>query len=140
MMDEEELERRSRRKGSYHLIASRNRLPTDPDAQDDDYMFKYLLAPSAKKMSLFEAKRNFLRVIASTAGDTTDPSFQRSLDRLIHERDTSFDARIRPSTKATSPQMEGMWIALSQPQFTESLGRNEHNEVLYTLGRMSFSK
>jgi hypothetical protein len=139
-VDQEELERRSRRKSSYHLVASRNRLPVDHDDQEDDYMFKYLLEPAAKNYDLFEAKRDFLRTIAATAGDTSDPSFHKSLDRLIKVSQTSFDARARPSRSSSSPQMEGMWISLSQPQFTQCLGRNENNELLYTLGRMTFGR
>jgi hypothetical protein len=138
-VDESESIRRDRRKGSYHLLASKNRLPSDPDDQEEDYMFKYLLEPSCRKENALAAKRALLEDIATSGGDTTTASFQRSLEQLVQlsRGERSFDARQKPSK---TPKMEGMWISLSKPQFSDSIGRNEHLEQMYTLGRMSFGK
>jgi hypothetical protein len=141
-VDESESIKRNRRKGSYHILASKNRLPSDPDDQEDDYMFKYLMETSCRKENLLVAKRAFLGDIATSGGDTTTASFQRSLEQLVQlsPGERSFDASRTPSKSSQSPKMEGMWILLSKPQFSDSIGRNEHLEQMYTLGRMSFSK
>jgi hypothetical protein len=141
-VDESERIRRTRRKGSYHLLASKNRLPADTDDREEDYMFKYLIEPSRRKENILAAKRAFLGDIATSGGDTTTTSFQRSLEQLVQlsRGERSFDARRKPSNSSQSPKMEGMWISLSKPQFSDSIGMNEHSEQMYTLGRMSFGE
>ena len=69
MMDESERVRRTHRKGSYHLVASKNKLPTDEYEQEEDYLFQYLLSqqvPHPKKNSanIKAAKQTFLQELA----------------------------------------------------------------------------
>jgi len=154
----EEKVRRSRRKGSYHLVASRNKLPCDPDEQEDDSLFQYLTSNDSlgrhaeRRLALQDAKRNLLCELAHSGGDTTSVDFSKALAKLTDLWDPKhFDARKQPcrpisksssssggSPKKQSPQLEGMWIDLSKPKFSGCLGTNSNNEFLYTLGRMSF--
>lgn len=141
-MDPEESERRYRRKGSYHLVGSKNRLPPEPDEQDYDYLFQYLLDGSKQNRKLLAAKRAFLQDLAQSEGDTSTESFHRALDNLIlasGEEGLKFDARAKlPKSSDKSPQLDGMWLSLSKPMFSDCLGFNSRNEPLYTLGRMAF--
>jgi len=143
--------RRKNRKGSYHLVASKNKLPTDPEDEEEDYLFRYLTSsqPGTKnQVYIQQAKTQLLRELARSAGDTTTPQYKAALDQLTKLYDpSSFDARKKPrkpsssrARKMQSPELEGMWITLSKPQFTDCLGVNDDNEYMYTLGRMSFGK
>jgi hypothetical protein len=148
----EERLRRQRRKGSYHLVASKNKLPKDLEEDEDDMLFRHLTAmppglrrPDQNQLSIQEAKKRLFREIASSGGDTTTAGFQAALDMLTKLYDpTKFDARKKPSSTRSSIQkdqplqLEGMWITLSRPNFSECLGQNPMDEYMYTLGRMSF--
>jgi hypothetical protein len=140
-MDRKETERRYRRKGSYHLVGSKSKLPLEPDELDYDYLFQYLLDVNKRNRKLFAAKRAFLQDLALSEGDTTTESFHRVLDNLIYaseEADVRFDARAEPSKSSTSPPLEGMWLSLSKAIFSDCLGVNSMNQPMYTMGRMSF--
>jgi hypothetical protein len=154
-MTESENAMRNRRKGSYHLVSSRNKLPTDPEEEDEDQLFRFLTSTSNKMLRQTENflliqgnKAQLLRELASSGGDTTTQAFQDALGMLTKVYDpTHFDARKIPSRPSSSsrkrnenrsPQMEGMWIDVTKPKFSGSLGMNENHDYLYTLGRMSF--
>jgi hypothetical protein len=162
-LDREENLRRQRRKGAYHLVASKNRLPKDLEEEEEDYdiLFQHLTRippgiknPDQKQRWIQEAKKKLFRDMAKTGGDTTTPEFLQALELLTKLYDhTKFDARKKPerrpsssssssgrkiSGKAEPLQMEGMWITLSPPHFSACLGTNKDEEYLYTLGRMSF--
>ena len=152
--------RRTRRKGSYHLVASRNKLPhpDDPnDDEEDEMLFQFLTAsspnskiPPDREKLILQAKSDLLRDLASSRGDVTTPGFKKALDQLAALYDPLiFDARkVPPKPVASgkkkhgggieSPQLEGMWLTLSMPRFQDCLGFNENRELQYTLGRMSF--
>jgi hypothetical protein len=144
--------RRDRRKGSYHLVSSKNRLPTDPEEEEEDQLFHYLTSTSNRNLRQTESflllqgtKAELLRELASSGGDTTRVAFHDILDRVIKIYDPSnFDARKLPrrpsksSKRHQSPQMEGMWIDLSKPKFKDNVGINDNRDYMYTLGRMSF--
>ena len=136
-----ELEKRDRRKSSYHLVASKNKLPEDPE-EDDDHLYKYLLSTSAgckasSDIRLQEVKRQLILEIARTEGDTDSPHFQKILTELLTLHNSDFDARVRPRSKCPAC-LEGMWINLSKPKFPDCLGKNKNGDHMYTLGRMSF--
>jgi hypothetical protein len=145
--------RRDRRKGSYHLVSSKNRLPTDPEEEEEDQLFHYLTSTSNRNLRHTEnflllqgTKAELLRELASSGGDTTRAAFHDILDRVTKIYDPSnFDARklpCRPSKSSSKrhqpPQMEGMWIDLSKPKFRDNVGINNNRDYMYTLGRMSF--
>jgi hypothetical protein len=153
-LDGEENLRRQRRKGAYHLVASKNRLPKDLEEEEDyDILFQHLIRipPGIKHHDqtqrwIQEAKKKLFRDMAKTGGDTTTPEFLQALELLTKLYDpTKFDARKRPDRSGRNIsgndeplQMEGMWITLSPPHFSACLGTNKDEEYLYTLGRMSF--
>jgi hypothetical protein len=152
-MTNEETEdlRRHRRKGSYHLVSSKNRLPTDPDEEEEDQLFNYLTTSSNRRLRKAEnfllvqgTKAQLLRELACSGGDTTSAAFHDVLDRLTKIYDPShFDARKLPSRPSKNSmqqpiQMEGMWIDLSKPKFGDRFGINDNRDYMYTLGRMSF--
>jgi hypothetical protein len=143
--------RRNRRKGSYHLVSSKNRLPTDPDEEEEDQLFNYLTTSSNRSLRKTEnflliqgTKAQLLRELAGSGGDTTSAAFHDILNRLTKIYDPShFDARKLPSrpsknSKHQPIQMEGMWIDLSKPKFSDRMGINDNGDYMYTLGRMSF--
>lgn len=154
----EETLRRTRRKGSYHLIASRNKLPhpDDPEEEEDDMLFQFLTARSLssetapdREKVILQAKSDLLRDLASSSGDTLTSGFKRSLEQLVDLYDhRTFDARKvpppslsernKPNADNVSPQLDGMWLTLSVPQFQDCLGFNKDRQLQYTLGRMSF--
>ena len=157
----EEQLRRSRRKDSYHLVASKNKLPKDLDETDEeeDILFQHLTKISSSSSQrrrsskdldlqrslklrddIQQAKKRLFRDIAKSGGDTTTQEFHDTLDTLLKLYDpTQFDARkILKKTKTTT--LEGMWITLSKPNFIGCLGQNSNDEYMYTLGRMSFGK
>eukprot|EP00979_Chaetoceros_neogracilis_P006369 scaffold1288_cov286-Chaetoceros_neogracile.AAC.16 len=82
------------------------------------------------------AKLELLRILTISGGDVTDQSFLKSLEQLraLHVM-TDFDAR---STKPSEKYLEGNWLTISRPHFTECLGQNTNGDYMYTLGRMSF--
>lgn len=91
--DEKELERRARRKDSYHLVATRKRLPSVEDLDDleEDYMFRYLLSPqndplhtSQSKRAVYDAKSLLLTSLASSGGgdDVNCPEAEEAISQL----------------------------------------------------------
>jgi hypothetical protein len=149
---EMENQRRDRRKGSYHLVSSKNRLPTEPEEEAEDTLFQYLTSTSNRNLRQTESflllqgtKAELLREMASSGGDTTSAAFHDMLARVTKIYDPSnFDARKLPcrpskcSKRPQSPQMEGMWIDLSKSKFSDLVGINDNRDCMYTLGRMSF--
>jgi hypothetical protein len=73
-MTESENAMRNRRKGSYHLVSSRNKLPTDPEEEEEDQLFRFLTSTSNKMLRQTE---NFLLIQGNKAlwRRYDDPSF-----------------------------------------------------------------
>jgi len=155
----EQEERRARRKGSYHLVASKNQLVENPEDEEDDFLFNFLIQPppvANRREQIQQAKTQLIRSLAKNGGDVSTPEFQTSLDNLTKLYDvSSFDARKlppRPSRKSrggsyfkreqpsSTPVVEGMWISLQKPRFQDCVGVNQDGYTQYTLGRMSFDK
>lgn len=137
-----EHDKRERRKTSYHLVASKNKLPTDPE-EDSDFLYHYLTSSRPGRKSTLDiriqtVKRQLLLELAKTEGVVETKEFSSLLEELMSLRDPSrYDARMEPHSEQEA-QLEGMWITLSKPKFPDCLGRNESGDYLYTLGRLSF--
>lgn len=148
---EEELLHRARRKLSYHLLGSKNKLPVGEDEEYDDPLFQHLTTKSAvfvakdQVEAAKELKVQLLRDLGASGGDVTTSTFLCFLERLAYLYDpVTFDARQRPKnrklTTKKTPELEGMWITLSRPNFGGCQGLNDNGEYMYDLGRMSFGK
>jgi hypothetical protein len=154
-MSTSEKVRRRRRKDSYHLVASRNKLPTQREDEEEDPLFRYLVAPpesfgrtTEQLLALRDIKISLFRDLAASSGDVASPGVNSALAKLEELYDPSlFDARKMPrrpgsssgrSSKQSRPCLEGMWIELSRPRYRECLGRKPNGDFMYTLGRMSF--
>jgi len=83
---------------------------------------------------LTQLKEQLITHLQETGGDTTTPEFQSSLAGLrAHAKAGS------TSTNSSDPvSIDGTWLSLSKPTFSECQGRNENGEYMYSLGRMSF--
>jgi len=154
---EAEAIQREHRKTSYHLIASKNKLPKDPE-ESSDYLYSYLTStrlPSDKtshELAIQTAKKKLILELAKNGGSVETDRFSEILDELVKLHDPSkFDARKLPSQPKKvamkidkkkgfmlEPHLEGMWISLSQPKYFDCLGFNKEGDPMYTLGRMSF--
>ena len=105
------------------------------------------------RSELQQTKTALLHALQMTGGDVTTEPFLHALKRLrgLYKR-SGLDCRRQVGSasaaasapNATSaaaegtPQLEGMWLTLSRPNFHDCLGLNEQREYRYTLGRMSF--
>lgn len=158
-MNQSEHKRRERRKDSYHLVASRNRLPADPEDREEDVLFNYLLSPQMAvarqtdhTRAIRQAKTNLLVAMASSGGDVTTAECAQAIETLTRFNTfvdvSQIPAEIPPnasprlSNKPQLPprQMEGMWIDISKAKYQDCLGTNGNGDYQYTLGRMSFDK
>jgi hypothetical protein len=138
-----ELENLRNKKEAYHIIASKNDFKAAVEEDDLDTLMGYIVNtdPSEKEAGFFvkRAKLALLQELAKTGGDTTTPAFKQCLEQLtLWNSLDGFDARKKPSRRDESAKLEGTWITLSKPQFSECLGTTENEEFLYSLGRMSF--
>mmetsp|Transcript_16678 Transcript_16678/g.25885 ORF Transcript_16678/g.25885 Transcript_16678/m.25885 type:complete len:662 (-) Transcript_16678:98-2083(-) len=77
--------------------------------------------------------------LKQSGGCTDQASFKSRLQILkSHYECTEHDVRF-DSTSTNNPfDIDGTWLTLSKPTFSECLGRNDHGDYIYTLGRMSF--
>jgi len=89
--------------------------------------------------------------IRRVQGDVKDKAFLSSLEILKgFYNNSGRDARVSPwagrqdhssgyiGEPLSEDLLEGVFLNLSRPSYVECLGRNDTNEFLYTLGRMSF--
>lgn len=87
---------------------------------------------------IYSAKAALTAELSSNGGDTTTAKFASHLE-ILHTSYSSrgWDARwIREDT--TPFCMDGTWLSLSKPTFSECQGRNEKGQYSYSLGRLSF--
>mmetsp|Transcript_21421 Transcript_21421/g.35454 ORF Transcript_21421/g.35454 Transcript_21421/m.35454 type:complete len:567 (+) Transcript_21421:150-1850(+) len=71
-------------------------------------------------------------------GILEDPSLKTGLSILeSYYLSSDLDAR-RADTDAFPYEIDGTWLTLSRPTYTECQGKNNSDEYLYSLGRMSF--
>jgi len=86
---------------------------------------------------LTDLKERLIEHLHKTGGDTTTPEFQSSLEQLRAHSSSQKNSKEAKSA-ATLGNIDGTWLALSKPTFSECQGRNENGEYMYSLGRMSF--
>eukprot|EP00522_Entomoneis_paludosa_P008944 CAMPEP_0172451832 /NCGR_PEP_ID=MMETSP1065-20121228/9696_1 /TAXON_ID=265537 /ORGANISM="Amphiprora paludosa, Strain CCMP125" /LENGTH=520 /DNA_ID=CAMNT_0013203803 /DNA_START=76 /DNA_END=1638 /DNA_ORIENTATION=+ len=83
------------------------------------------------------AKAGILQELKDNGGDTTTPRFLQLLDVLhTYYNSQGYDARWTHSDPFCS--MDGIWLNLSRPTYSDSLGRNHEGDWVYTLGRLAF--
>ncbi len=90
-------------------------------------------------------KMSMLDALADAHGETNSPKFLKAVDELVqaHKRlhslykGSTFDVRKDPCDGTAHP-LEGIWLTVSKPNYSECLGQNSDGEYMYTLGRMSF--
>jgi hypothetical protein len=104
----------------------------------DAYMtsLEHPLDRTAKHME--NAKLELIRSLAISGGDVTNESFLFALNQLrtLYNM-TCFDARYGRGSQHDQG-LEGNWLTISRPHYTECLGTNANGDFMYTLGRMSF--
>jgi hypothetical protein len=144
----QERQRREQRKGSYHLVASRNKLPItdDPEEENEDLLFRFLLtdddndlprdkSDGDRRLRIRQVKTQMFRDLARTSGDVTTAGFLANLERLIQLHDPStFDAR-------KLPRDEGLTTAHSKKSPSKRLDNDKNHSMLQLEGMwISLSK
>jgi hypothetical protein len=76
--------------------------------------------------------------LTATGGDSTTAKFEKYLD-LLHSSYKSRGWDARWLKKDSTPfSMDGTWLTLTKPTYTECLGRNKKGQYIYSLGRLAF--
>jgi hypothetical protein len=76
--------------------------------------------------------------LTANGGDSTTAKFETYLD-LLHSSYKSRGWDARWLEKDSSPfSMDGTWLTLTKPTYTECKGRNSKGQYIYSLGRLSF--
>ena len=89
-------------------------------------------------------KEHLIDHLQKTGGDTTAAAFRNCLQQLksAYAHRKAANASTKASTTVNqSPAtlcIDGTWLTLSKPTFSECQGRNQNGEYMYTLGRMTF--
>ena len=85
-------------------------------------------------------KERLIDRLQKTGGDTTTDDFQRCLEQLkyVYAHRKTDNASTTTNQSPASVYIDGTWLTLSKPTFSECQGRNENGEYMYTLGRMTF--
>ena len=116
----------------------------DPETTDGGSIPPSLVAPPESKSPLMTQdqltllKTRTVEHLQKTGGDTTTAEFQNCLEQLrsVYACRKTGDANTSRDDPAEC--IDGTWLALSKPTFSECQGRNENGEYMYSLGRMSF--
>jgi hypothetical protein len=85
------------------------------------------------------AIKNALKAeLTATGGDPITATFEKYLD-LLHSsyRSRGWDARWLEKD-STPFSMDGTWLTLTKPTYTECQGRNSKGQYIYSLGRLAF--
>jgi len=109
--------------------------PVNPDHHDTDA--ESVTAVSVSAEQVHAAKISILQELKRNGGDTESSNFLRDLD-ILHSyyMAQGFDARWTQSDPFCP--MDGIWLTLSRPTYSDCLGQNAEGHFLYTLGRLSF--
>ncbi|GFH56357.1 hypothetical protein CTEN210_12833 [Chaetoceros tenuissimus] len=128
----------SYRKDSIALGPVTNDVIYEESETYDAYMtsLEHPLDRTAKHIE--NAKLELIRSLAISGGDVTNESFLFALNQLrtLYNM-TCFDARYGRGSQHDQG-LEGNWLTISRPHYTECLGTNANGDFMYTLGRMSF--
>mmetsp|Transcript_15706 Transcript_15706/g.23413 ORF Transcript_15706/g.23413 Transcript_15706/m.23413 type:complete len:772 (+) Transcript_15706:97-2412(+) len=108
------------------------------DSEKYDAIMTSVMPPVGRTAKHIDnAKLELLRYLAISGGDITNKPFLFALEQLraLYVM-TDFDARF--ASPGGDKHLEGNWLTISRPNFSECLGTNTNGDYMYTLGRMSF--
>jgi hypothetical protein len=92
---------------------------------------------SHRRGEVAPAKARLIEDLKSSGGDVETATFIHNMGILeAYYRSRSWDGR--GCCTNTPFSLEGNWLTISKPTYDECRGRNEKNDLVYTLGRMSF--
>jgi len=93
-------------------------------------------AKTAAREDISSTKHMLIAELNATGGDTTTVTFVSILETLSSiYKAQGLDARWAEND---SSNMDGIWLTLSKPTWTECQGRNSKGQYIYSLGRLSF--
>lgn len=98
------------------------------------------LAVDYPKERIEKLKTELIQDLRETGGDTNTPTFLASLDALTAIYD-SYNWDVRGKSNALDPSMldiDGTWLSLTKPTYSDCKGRNDKGDYVYALGRMAF--
>lgn len=100
-------------------------------------MHKISTLPTPTASYIEDAKMKMIEDLRSSGGSVETPQFLECLEIL-----QTYYAQRNISDQRSShdyvTELEGNWLTLSKPTYTEMKGKNEKGESLYSLGRISF--
>jgi hypothetical protein len=113
-------------------------IPEEEDAADP-FMIQIIPNLSSVTVMQIEAIRDeILDTLRRNGGVLEDPTLKTGLSILeSYYLSSDFDAR-RADTAEFPYDINGTWLTLSRPTYTECQGKNQSDEFLYSMGRMSF--
>lgn len=83
-------------------------------------------------------KNTLTAELTATGGDSTTAKFEKCLN-LLHSSYKSRGWDARWLEKDSSPfSLDGTWLTLTKPTYTECKGRNPKGQYIYSLGRLTF--
>lgn len=90
--------------------------------------------PTTSRSYIEAVKNRMIENLRSSGGNVETPQFLECLEVL-----ETYYSRIKLSNSGDRlSALEGNWLTLSKPTYTEFKGKNEKEESLYSLGRISF--
>lgn len=105
---------------------------------EEPVSIREILTTDITASQVMRCKHALIRELRTNGGDCHSLEFGRLLATL----QASFASRnwdVRWDTTNTNPApLDGNWLTLSKPTFSECQGRNQRGEYLYSLGRLSF--
>jgi hypothetical protein len=107
-------------------IAKRRRL--------DHVLESPIAGPSMSRQVVALFKDRLVEQLQKTGGDTSTTEFERCVELLR----SAYLSSTTTNNSNRNDRMDGTWLTLSKPTYSECLGHNENGELQYTLGRMSF--
>ncbi len=131
-------ERKEGKEDSTHRVHDQGRSYKNGDSEKYDAILTSVAPPMKRTAKHIDnAKLELIRALAVSAGDVTNTNFLFALEQLrtLYSM-TGNDARLAHETSKTN--LEGNWLTISRPHFSECLGTNSGGEFMYTLGRLSF--
>lgn len=107
-----------------------------------DHMNEAMISSLVYKPRRFVAKTcrsELVDALLSTQGDVTDKRFLQAVDILSKMYSSEHNKSKALADEAVQAHLNGTWVSLSKPSYSGCLGKNDFNEYIYTLGKMSFN-
>eukprot|EP00977_Amphora_coffeiformis_P001569 scaffold297_cov171-Amphora_coffeaeformis.AAC.18 len=135
---------RLRRK--YHKMAYKNKLKpiTEKTVDESEAAFSTKIGGKiARRRIVDDSKKKIIAELARTDGDANSEAVHDAIEALVANKGTSTFCPRKLTTRpdmwcSPESQLEDTWISMTKPDYKDCLGRNEQNDCMYTLGRMSF--